>query len=183
MYFGTHSWCSVQSACSPQGQPRWCREKSQMLVVPGLKHWHCRLFLSFGLASSVLRLSGPLRLLHRQGLSMSRFLTNWPPNWDPPVFWMCKKTITLCPLMSNLWTCTLAAFVSSWKPLRSLRFCCELKIPRRCTLNDMSKSDPLAATRSTVKRALRLTPPHRKVIILTNWLIVPELLKSVAWPV
>ena len=166
MYFGTHSWCSVQSAWSPQGQPRWCRENSQIFDDPGRKQWHTRLSLTFAFASSVSRLRDLLCLVHRHGLSMSKFLINWTPNFDPPVFWMCKNTITSYPLILNLWKCTLVCLASGPK-LRFFRS--ELKIPRICTLNDINKTDPAAARRSTAKRILRLNPLYLKVIMLTNY--------------
>lgn len=79
---GTQLVSSVQSACSPQLQPVEKREKSQVSFLPGLKQVHF-----FWPA------------WHSQGLSSWMFLTRCRPNVVPPVFWMCRKTMTSSPLM------------------------------------------------------------------------------------
>lgn len=75
MYFGTHSWCSVQSACRPQGQPKCWREKSQIFFEPGRKQWQTFLSLVFCLVPR-LRMSCDLFLEQTHGLFMSKLFTS-----------------------------------------------------------------------------------------------------------
>lgn len=81
---GTQFVSSVQSACSPQLQPVEKREKSQDSSFPG--RWHVHFFCP-GLQS--------------HGCSKRIFLTRCLPKVVPPVFWMCRNTITSSPLMLN----------------------------------------------------------------------------------
>lgn len=79
---GTQLVSSVQSAWSPQLQPVENRENSQVSILPGRKQVHF-----FWPA------------WHSHGLSNLIFRTKCRPNVVPPVFWMCRKTMTSSPLM------------------------------------------------------------------------------------
>lgn len=81
---GTQLVSSVQSACRPQLQPVEKREKSHDSALPG--RWHVHFFC-------------PERQSHGRSRRMLR--TRCLPNVVPPVFWMCRNTITSSPLMSK----------------------------------------------------------------------------------
>ncbi len=79
---GTQLVSSVQSACKPQLQPVENLEKSQDSCLPG--RWHVHFFCP---------------ALQSHGCSKRIFLTRCLPKVVPPVFWMCRNTITSSPLM------------------------------------------------------------------------------------
>lgn len=79
---GTQVVSSVQSACKPQLQPVENLEKSQDSCLPG--RWHVHFFCP---------------ALQSHGCSKRIFLTRCLPKVVPPVFWMCRNTITSSPLM------------------------------------------------------------------------------------
>lgn len=79
---GTQLVSSVQSAWRPQLHPVEKREKSQVSFLPGRKQVHF-----FWPA------------WHSQGISSWILRTRCRPKVVPPVFWMCRNTITSSPLM------------------------------------------------------------------------------------